>query len=49
MVSREAKVLIKKMLTYNPDERISADQALNDEWIFENTAITQKHVTDQLQ
>jgi calcium-dependent protein kinase len=40
LVSREAKMLIKKMLTYNPDERISAEEALNDEWIFENTAIT---------
>jgi calcium-dependent protein kinase len=35
-VTREAKVLIKKMLTFNPDERISADQALNDTWIQEN-------------
>lgn len=47
-MSREAKMLIKKMLTYNPDERISAEEALGDEWIFENTAITQKHVTDQM-
>ena len=37
-ISREAKVLIKKMLTYNPDDRITADKALNDEWILEQTA-----------
>lgn len=47
-VSRDAKSLIKKMLTYNPDERISAEEALNDEWISENTLITTKLVTDQL-
>ena len=32
-VSREAKVMIKKMLTFNPEERVSAQQALDDEWI----------------
>jgi calcium-dependent protein kinase len=47
-VSRLAKILIKKMLTYNPDERISAEEALNDEWILENTMINAKLVTDQL-
>lgn len=29
-VSREAKVMIKKMLTYNPEERINAEQAYSD-------------------
>lgn len=32
-MSREAKVMIKKMLTYNPDERINAEEAYNNEWI----------------
>jgi calcium-dependent protein kinase len=36
-VSREAKVMIKKMLTFNPDERVSADKALADEWIVNNS------------
>ena len=35
-VTREAKVLIKKMLTYNSEDRISAYLALNDEWIIQN-------------
>jgi len=35
-VSRGAKGLIKKLLTVNPDERISASQALNDDWILED-------------
>ena len=32
-VSAEGKNLIKQMLTYNPEYRISADQALNHDWI----------------
>jgi calcium-dependent protein kinase len=36
-VSREAKVMIKRMLTYDPDERINAEQAFNDEWIQLNS------------
>lgn len=32
-VSREAKVLIKKMLTFHPEDRVSADQALLDDWV----------------
>ena len=32
-ISKEAKYMIKKMLTFNPDERVSADVALNDQWI----------------
>lgn len=35
-VSNEAKNLIRKMLTYNPKERISALEALNDSWIQKN-------------
>lgn len=41
-ISREAKQLIRKMLTYNPDERVSAEEALNDEWIHEYAAIGKK-------
>ena len=36
-VTREAKVMIKRMLTYEPEERISAEQALNQEWIVHNS------------
>lgn len=32
-ISAEAKDLVKKMLTYNPDERISAAEALQHEWL----------------
>jgi calcium-dependent protein kinase len=32
-VTREAKVLVKKLLTFAPDLRISAGKALNDIWI----------------
>ena len=35
-ISDEAKQLIKKMLTYNPNMRISAQEALNDPWIQRN-------------
>jgi calcium-dependent protein kinase len=35
-ISDEAKNLIKKMLTYNPSFRISAQEALNDPWIQRN-------------
>lgn len=39
-ISEEAKVLIKKMLTYNPSKRISAQEALNDSWIQRNAPNT---------
>ena len=29
----EAKYLIKKLLMYNPEDRITAEEALNDKWI----------------
>jgi calcium-dependent protein kinase len=32
-VSKEAKDLLAKMLTVNPEKRISASEALNHEWI----------------
>jgi len=32
-VSEEAKELIKKMLTFDPKDRISSEEALNDPWI----------------
>lgn len=38
-------MLIKKMLTYNPDERVSAEEALNDPWIQEFTQINNREVT----
>lgn len=36
-VSNEAKVLISKMLTIDPDQRITADQALSDPWLIRNS------------
>ncbi len=38
VVSKEAKELVKKMLTYDPAKRISAMEALKDPWIAKNTA-----------
>ncbi len=35
-VSKEAKYLIKKLLTYDPAERISSSKALGDVWITTN-------------
>jgi calcium-dependent protein kinase len=40
LISKEAKLLISKMLTIDPTNRISAKQALNDPWI-------QKHAPSQ--
>jgi len=37
LTSKEAKDLLKKMLTYDPDKRISAIDALKDPWIIKNT------------
>ena len=31
-VSDAAQMLVKKMLTYDPEERISAEEVLNDPW-----------------
>jgi calcium-dependent protein kinase len=36
-ISYDAKNLIRKMLTFNPADRISAREALNDKWIQNNT------------
>ena len=32
-ISDDAKNLVKKMLTYDPADRISAREALNDKWL----------------
>jgi calcium-dependent protein kinase len=32
-VSNEAKIFLKKLLTYDPKERISASTALKDSWL----------------
>ena len=32
-ISKEAKNLISRMLTFNPKIRISSEEALNDPWI----------------
>jgi calcium-dependent protein kinase len=37
-ISEEAKTLIKRMLTFNPADRINAREALNDKWIQNNAA-----------
>jgi serine/threonine protein kinase len=36
-VSDEAKAFIRKLLEYNPAQRLSAEEALNDPWM-KNTA-----------
>jgi len=36
-ISREAKDLVKKLLTYDPSERISAEDALQHPWIIDNS------------
>ena len=38
-VSKEAKDLIKKLLTYDPAERISAEQALKHPWIADRNSL----------
>jgi calcium-dependent protein kinase len=32
-VSREGKILLKQMLTFDPKDRISAEKALSHQWI----------------
>lgn len=48
MVSREAKMFIQKLLTYNPNQRYSASQALRDPWLqkimFQNRKFTKKNL-----
>lgn len=36
-ISNEAKEFIKKLMKYNPAERYSAEQALQDPWIVKST------------
>lgn len=43
-ISQDAKTLIKKMLTYNAKDRISALEALNDKWIQANASQNQLNV-----
>lgn len=47
-VSREAKNLIKRLLTFDPKERISADEALADVWIDEFTGLSKKEILSTL-
>jgi len=48
MVSKEAKGFIQKLLTYNPNDRYSASQALKDPWLlkilFQNKKLTKKNL-----
>lgn len=43
-VSKEGKDLLKRMLTYDPEERISAEEALNHPWIRKGAEIIKKEV-----
>ena len=45
-VSNEAKDLIKQMLTFNPEERISAEEALKHPW-FDLAKTKQKRIPDE--
>jgi len=48
-VSKEAKSFIQKLLTYSPNDRYSANQALKDPWIvkilFQNRKLTKRNLT----
>lgn len=48
MLSKEAKLFISKLLTYNPNQRYSAQQALKDPWImrimYRNRKFTKKNL-----
>jgi len=44
LISKEAKELIKKMLTYEPEKRITAIEALQDVWIASKAQKIQKEV-----
>lgn len=39
-VSNDAKNLIKKLLTYNPENRISAEEALKDPWLMKHNQLS---------
>jgi serine/threonine protein kinase len=39
--------MIKKMLTYNPDERISAQESLNDEWLQMQSGVKEEDREEQ--
>jgi calcium-dependent protein kinase len=40
--------MIKKMLTYNPEERVSVEEALNDPWLLEYGTIDKKEILQTL-
>lgn len=50
-ISNEAKDLIKKMLTYDPNQRITAEAAINHPWIKKkvNEPVDTKVTTNALQ
>ena len=39
-ISKEAKDLVKKLLTYNPDDRIDAEQAMKHTWIADRKSMS---------
>lgn len=47
-VTREAKLMIKNMLKFKPEERYSAEQALKDQWIMENNQQYEKNLNEKL-
>lgn len=48
LVSEKAKNFVAKLMNYNPDERLSAEQALADPWILELTHNKKNEPDDQM-
>jgi calcium-dependent protein kinase len=44
-ISKEAKYMIKRMLTFDPEKRLSADEALVDVWL---TSLTKMSATEKM-
>ena len=47
-ISKEAKTLIKQMLTVNPEERIKAEDAITSSWIMANRSILSADLSENI-